>query len=115
MTNLQQCLYGYGYGKASEGRAGLTCLIPYRVRKCRRSNILLGDDLCLRLVGAQLPSGEIHDGYLVVSDYAKENLGAGPDSFSFFKVTDNEVSSSNPLIELGLSNPSTTYQYAKSL
>jgi len=72
----------------------------------------LGDVLYIpALVGVTLPSGEKHDGYVIVGDYAEGNIDSGADKFSFFTGTVKSEAAENPFVKVGLSDPSNSYQY----
>lgn len=109
------CDYGYGFGKVSGTRAGLTCLLPYFSVSADALEYKLGDVVFVpKLKDVQLPNGEIHDGYVIVSDYSESYLDTGADHFSFFTGHENAFSNKNPLVSLGLSDPTTIFEYRKA-
>ncbi|WP_295900681.1 hypothetical protein [uncultured Bdellovibrio sp.] len=111
-TDLKKCGYGYGFGKVSDGVAGLTCLIPYFTVSGDPLAHALGDVIYIpELVGVALPTGQTHDGYVIIGDYDEGYIDVGEDYFAFFTGTESDKDAKNAFTKLGLSNPSNTFKY----
>lgn len=107
----QVCSYAFGFGKLDSKHAGLTCLKPYFAVAADPLEHRLGEVLFIpSLVGARLPDGQVHDGYVIVEDSAKDLVGTGSDRFIFFTgyQPDNEA---NAFKKLGLDNIDNHFKY----
>lgn len=111
-VDLKTCPFGYGFGKVSEGRAGTTCLLPYFTVAADPLEHSLGDVIFLPfLQGLALPTGEIHDGYLIVADYTTNGIGTGFDKFDFFTGNQSKKDPANAFMKTQLSHPDNKFEY----
>ncbi|WP_374075794.1 hypothetical protein [Bdellovibrio bacteriovorus] len=111
-TDLKQCGFGYGFGKVSDGVAGLTCLIPYFTASADPLAHNVGEVIRIAaLEGVKLPTGEVHDGYVIIADYAEGYIDTGIDQYSLFTGTESDTDAKNVFAKLGFSNPSNSFKY----
>lgn len=103
-VDLNKCPYGYG--------AKGYCLDPYFSVAADLSIHKMGDVFFVpRLEGAILPTGEIHDGYVIVRDSGGKILGAS--RFDFFTGFLDHLNSKNTLAQLGFGDPKNRFEFYK--
>ncbi|WII70727.1 3D domain-containing protein [Bdellovibrio sp. 22V] len=101
-VELKECPYGYGVNGS--------CLDPYFSVAADLSIYQVGDVLFIpRLVGAALPNGEIHDGYVIVRDTGGAIVGAN--RFDFFTGFYDHRAKENTLARLGFSDPRNHFEF----
>lgn len=104
-VNLDDCPYGYGV-KSS-------CLDPYYSVAADLKFHKAGDVIFVpRLQGAKLPSGEVHDGFLVIRDSGGGIIGEH--RFDFFTGFYNHLARPNTLARLGFGDPKNRFEYRKA-
>lgn len=108
-----RCPYGYGNARDKSGRFIETCLDPYFSVAADSYERAAGEVIFVpKLVGAKLPTGEIHDGYVIVRDRARiMDNEAGPDRFVFFSGIQSEKDLNNPFVRASLDNLDYTFKY----
>jgi hypothetical protein len=107
------CLHGIGRGFDLKGEKITTCLDPYFTVAASGVDHPIGTVIFVpKLVGAKLPTGEIHDGYLIVRDENIEINEAGPDRFVFFSGFQNEEDIENPFVKAMLDNLDYLFDYS---
>lgn len=104
-VDVNRCPYGYGVRN--------TCLDPYFSVAADLKYYKVGDVIYVpRLVGAVLPNGEVHDGFLIVRD---DGGGIkGPHRFDFFTGFFNHLAKQNTLAILGFGDPNHRYEFRKA-
>jgi hypothetical protein len=106
------CPYGLGAGKDLNGKVIETCRDPYFSVSADPKVHHVGKVIFVpKLVDVKLPTGEIHDGYLIIRDANEELADFGQDVFGFFTGIERYNSSHNPLIQLGIANTNHTFEY----
>lgn len=111
-TSSTECLYGLGAGVTVAGQRASTCLDPYFSVAADPKAHRLGDVIFVeKLVGTKLPSGETHDGYLIVRDTNSELAGHGADRFAFFSAFQRDNDAENPFVRLTMENRDYTFEY----
>lgn len=110
---MDRCSYGYGQARNRAGRMIETCLDPYFSLAADSTERYAGEVLYVpKLVGVKLPTGEIHDGYVIVRDRARSMDGeGGPDWLVFFTGIQSTKSLDNPFVRLSLDNLDFTFEY----
>ena len=104
-VDLKRCPYGYGVRN--------TCLDPYFSVAADLKFYKVGEVIFIpRLVGVQMPNGEIHDGYLVVRD--KGGGVEGPVRFDFFTGFYNHLSKDNVMARLGFGDPKNRFEFRRA-
>ncbi len=100
-VNTADCPYGLGDSSDKVLSFKTICLDPYKSVAADLSIYRLGDVIYMPdLVGIVLPSGQIHDGYLIVRDSGGNIKGVGRfDFFTGFQGTSKKI---NPFARLGL-------------
>lgn len=105
VTDLKSCPYGYGVSRA--------CLDPYFSVAADLGIYKLGDVIFIpRLVGVTMPSGEIHDGFLVIRDAGSSIVGAH--RFDFFTGFLSHRNKENPMVRLGFGDPRKRFEFRKA-
>ncbi len=101
-VNLDRCPFGYGVRSI--------CLDPYFSVAADLNYYKPGDVIFVpRLVGAELPTGEIHDGFLIIRD-----SGGGVEGsrrFDFFTGSLSHRQKSNPFARLGFADPAKSFEF----
>lgn len=101
-VDVAKCPFGYG--------AKSICLDPYFSVAADLNIYHAGDVIYIpRLVGALLPHGETHDGYLIVRDAGGSIKGAG--RFDFFTGFLDHRQPGNTLAKLGFGDPQNRFEY----
>lgn len=104
-VNLGVCPFGYGV-KSS-------CLDPYFSIAADLTIYSAGDVIFIpRLVGAVMPSGEVHDGYMIIRDSGGGITGEG--RFDFFTGFYNHLSKQNTMARLGFGDPKNRFEFRKA-
>lgn len=104
-VDTKRCPYGYGVRNS--------CLDPYFSVAADLNFYQAGDAIFVpRLVGAQMPNGEIHDGYLLVRDKGGGVIGAN--RFDFFTGFFNHLSGDNVMAKLGFGDPKNRFEFRKA-
>lgn len=102
IVDLKKCPYGYGVRDS--------CLDPYFSVAADLSIYKPGDVIFIpRLVGAVMPNGEIHDGYLVIRDAGGGVTGAS--RFDFFTGFLDHHQKANVMARLGLGDPQNRFEF----
>lgn len=102
VVDTSECPYGYGVRNI--------CLDPYFSVAADLTIYSPGDVIFIpRLVGAILPHGEIHDGFVVVRDSGGGIVGAG--RFDFFTGFLSHRRKENPLAQLGFGDPENSFEF----
>lgn len=104
-VNLEECPFGHGVKNS--------CLDPYYTVAADLKFHKAGDVIFVpRLQGAKLPSGEIHDGFLVIRDSGGGIIGEH--RFDFFTGFYNHLARPNTLARLGFGDPKNRFEYRKA-
>lgn len=102
------CPYGYGYvsGKVyKQIKTTHLCLDPFFSVAADLTAYKTGDVLFVpKLVGTVLPTGEIHDGFVIVRDSSTFHEGAGDYRITFFTGFYDAANAQNPFSKLGLTD-----------
>ncbi|CAE78565.1 3D domain-containing protein [Bdellovibrio bacteriovorus] len=102
VTDTKACPFGYGVSNA--------CLDPYFSAAADLKIYKLGDVIYIpRLVGAKMPNGEVHDGYIVIRDAGGGVKGAG--RFDFFTGYLDHRNKKNTMARLGFGDPKNRIEY----
>jgi len=110
--NLEKCPFGYGVGKISPTEAASTCLIPYVSVSADPLAHSLGEVIYVpALKGLPLPTGEVHDGYLIISDSSTDSIDTGLDQFAFYTGVHPKKDPQNAFAATLLGNPDNEYPY----
>lgn len=111
--DANRCPYGYGQARDAAGRLIETCLDPYFTVSADSFERKAGDVLYVpKLVGLSLPTGEVHDGYVIVRDRARlMDNEAGRDRLVFFSGIQNDKDINNPFVRAMLDNIDYTFAY----
>lgn len=105
VTDLETCPFGYGVNSS--------CLDPYFSVAADLKVHKVGDAIFIpRLVGVDLPNGEVHDGFLVIRDAGGGITGAN--RFDFFTGFLDHRSRENPLARLGFGDPKNRFEFRKA-
>ncbi|MBO9666060.1 MAG: hypothetical protein J7501_04545 [Bdellovibrio sp.] len=111
-VDLKKCTYGYGMGRIDDETMGSTCLIPYFTISTDPTEYKIGDVLFIQdLVGVKLSTGIVHDGYVIVADYAEGYIGSGNEMMSIFTGTDAANTKANALSAIGFSDFGKGFQF----
>lgn len=103
-VDLKKCPHGYGV-KSS-------CLDPFFSAAADLAFYSVGDVIFIpRLVGAVMPTGEVHDGYIIIRD-AGGGVN-GPDRFDFYTGTLSHLSRENTLARLGFGDPKNRFDFRR--
>jgi 3D (Asp-Asp-Asp) domain-containing protein len=105
IVDTKKCPFGYGVRNI--------CLDPFFSVAADLSIYEPGEVLFIpRLVGATLPNGEMHDGYVIVRDAG----GAikGPNRFDFFTGFLDHRQRKNTLVRLGFSDPKNRFEFRRA-
>ncbi|WP_413559855.1 3D domain-containing protein [Bdellovibrio sp. HCB209] len=101
-VDLRKCPFGYGVSS--------TCLDPYYTVAADLSLYKVGDVIYVpRLVGAPMPDGSTHDGFLVIRDRGARILGEG--RFDFFTGFYNHAARDNIIARLGFGDPYARFDF----
>jgi 3D (Asp-Asp-Asp) domain-containing protein len=101
-VDLRKCPFGYGVSS--------TCLDPYYTVAADLSIYKAGEVVFIpRLVGAPMPDGSTHDGYVIIRDRGARILGQG--RFDFFTGFYNHASKENIIARLGFGDPYARFDY----
>lgn len=101
-VDLRKCPYGFGVRN--------TCLDPYFTVAADLKIYKVGQVIFVpRLVGAVMPDGETHDGYLIIRD-AGGGIN-GSNRFDFFTGFYNHLSSVNTMARLGFGDKSNAFEF----
>ncbi|MES3038280.1 MAG: murein transglycosylase [Bdellovibrionota bacterium] len=96
------CVYGLGPKN--------TCVDPFFSVAADLNIHPLGEVIFIKeLEGKVLPTGEVHDGFLIVRDSGPK----GVDRFDFFTGFYNPNDPSNTFVQLGLDDPKNKFHYEK--
>ncbi|MGZ6471263.1 MAG: 3D domain-containing protein [Bdellovibrio sp.] len=103
-VDTKRCPYGYGVKS--------NCLEPYFSAAADLNYHAIGEVIFIpRLIGLILPSGVLHDGYIIIRDSGGSIIG--PDRFDFFTGFVDHLSKDNPFARLGLGDPKNRFEYRK--
>lgn len=101
-VDLDRCPFGYGVRSI--------CLDPYFSVAADLNYYKPGDVIFVpRLVGVELPTGETHDGFLIIRD-----SGGGVEGsrrFDFFTGSLSHKQKSNPFARLGFADPAKSFEF----
>ncbi len=101
-VDTKKCPFGYGVRSI--------CLDPYFSVAADLSIYRVGDVLFIpRLVGAALPNGELHDGYVIVRDAGGAIKGA--QRFDFFTGFFDHRKRENTMARLGFGDPKNRFEF----
>lgn len=101
-VDLKRCPYGYGVRNS--------CLDPYFTVAADLKIYKVGDVIFVpRLVGAEMPDGETHDGFLVIRDAGGGITGAN--RFDFFTGFYNHLSRENTMARLGFGDRTNSFEF----
>ncbi|KYG67539.1 murein transglycosylase [Bdellovibrio bacteriovorus] len=105
VVDTTKCPYGYGV-------RGI-CLDPYFSVAADLSVYDVGEVLFIpRLVGAELPTGEVHDGYVIVRDAGGAIKGAN--RLDFFTGFFDHRQKANTLARLGFGDPKNRFEFRRA-
>lgn len=103
----KKCQFGSGIKGA--------CLDPFYSVAADLTKHMLGDVLFVpKIKGAKLPSGEIHNGFVIVRDSSRLLTGAGVGNIAFFTGHLSDKDSTNTFANLGLGNLDNTSVFRKA-
>lgn len=106
------CIYGQGTGFNAAKKRIKTCLDPYFSVAVDPREHLVGEVIFVpKLIGLVLPTGEIHDGYVIARDLGKDTEDRGRDYFSFFSGLESGDDPNNPFVRMMLDNIDYTFDY----
>lgn len=96
--DVGNCPFGIGYTGA--------CVDPYFSVAADLNEYKIGEVLYIeKLKGLQLPTGEVHDGYVIVRDSSIYHMsGVGAEAVVFFTGFQNDRSAKNIFAKIGLSS-----------
>lgn len=101
-VDIKKCPYGYGVKS--------NCLDPYYSAAADLKYYNVGDVIFIpRLVGAILPTGQIHDGYIIIRDAGGGINGIG--RFDFFTGFLSHLSRENTFARLGFGDSKNHFEY----
>ncbi|MDG0816960.1 3D domain-containing protein [Bdellovibrio svalbardensis] len=101
-VDLKRCPYGYGVRN--------TCLDPYFTVAADLKIYKVGDVIFVpRLVGAAMPDGETHDGFLIIRDAGGGISGAN--RFDFFTGFYNHLARENTMAQLGFGDKTNAFEF----
>jgi 3D (Asp-Asp-Asp) domain-containing protein len=101
-VDLRKCPFGYGVRS--------TCLDPYYTVAADLKIYKVGDVIFVpRLVGAAMPDGIEHDGFLVIRDSGAAIQGAG--RFDFFTGFYNLSAKENTMVRLGFADKNKRFDF----
>ncbi len=101
-VDLRRCPYGYGVRNS--------CLDPYFTVAADLKIYKVGDVIYVpRLVGAPMPDGETHDGFLIIRDAGGGIIG--PNRFDFFTGFYNHLSRENTMARLGFGDKTNAFEF----
>ncbi|NUN07493.1 MAG: murein transglycosylase [Bdellovibrio sp.] len=104
-VDLTKCPYGYGVRSS--------CLDPYFSAAADLKFHSPGDVIFIpRLVGAVMPTGEVHDGFIVIRDSGGGITGES--RFDFFTGFLDHKQKANTLARLGFGDPKNLIEYRKA-
>lgn len=104
-VDIKKCPYGYGV----KGN----CLDPYYSAAADLKYYSVGDVIFIpRLVGAELPSGLIHDGYIIIRDAGGGVKGS--ERFDFFTGFLSHLSRENTFARLGFGDPKNQFEFRRA-
>ncbi|MBX3039676.1 MAG: hypothetical protein KF789_03070 [Bdellovibrionaceae bacterium] len=107
-----QCPYGMGTARTATGEMMLTCLDPYFSVAADINEHTAGDVLFFPiLVGMELPTGEIHDGYVIVRDSGDSLKDSSFDRYDIFTGFESVYNPKNVFAKRGLDNYDRTFKY----
>lgn len=105
VVDTGRCPYGYGVHDI--------CLDPYFSAAADLTIYSPGDAIFIpRLVGAVLPNGEVHDGFIVIRDSGSGVVGAG--RFDFFTGFLSHRQKKNILAKLGFGDPGNSFEFRRA-
>lgn len=103
--DVKKCPYGYGVKS--------NCLDPFFSAAADLKFYSVGDVIFIpRLVGAVMPNGEVHDGYIIVRDAGGGVSGA--DRFDFFTGSLSHLSRENTFAHLGFGDPKNHFEFRRA-
>lgn len=101
-VDLKHCPYGYGIRR--------NCLDPYFTVAADLKIYKLGDVIYVpRLLGVEMPDGQIHDGFLVIRDAGGAIVGAN--RFDFFTGFYNYLAPENTMAQLGFGDKTNSFEF----
>jgi 3D (Asp-Asp-Asp) domain-containing protein len=101
-VDLGRCPYGYGVRNS--------CLDPYYTVAADLKVYKMGDVIFIpRLIGAEMPDGQTHDGFVIVRDAGAKIQG--PNRFDFFTGFYNHLSTENTMARLGFGDPKSRFDF----
>jgi len=104
-VDLDKCPYGYGVRSS--------CLDPYFSVAADLKYYSPGDVIFIpRLIGAVMPNGEVHDGYLIVRDSGGGIVGEA--RFDFFTGFFSHLAKENTLAHLGFGDPKNRFEFRRA-
>lgn len=102
VVDLTICPYGYGVRES--------CLDPYFSAAADLEFYHPGDVIFVpRLIGAVMPDGEVHDGFIVIRDSGGRIVGAN--RFDFFTGLYSHRQRQNVFARLGFSDPKNRFEF----
>lgn len=106
------CIYGQGIAVTTAKKRVQTCLDPYFSIAADPSEHFAGEVIFVpKLIGLVLPTGEVHDGYLIVRDSSEDTRDRGHDYYSFFTGLETAENPSNPFLRTMLDNIDYIFDY----
>lgn len=102
IIDTKKCPFGYGVANV--------CLDPYFSVAADLKHYRSGDVIFVpRLVGANLPNGEVHDGFLIIRDSGGGVVGSK--RFDFFTGSQGLKSKENVFVKLGFADPANLFSF----
>lgn len=102
VVDLKECPFGYG--------ARSSCLDPFFSVAADLSIYKVGDVIFIpRLVGAKMPTGEVHDGFVIIRDSGGGVTGAT--RFDFFTGFYDYRQKENSMAQLGFGDPVNSFEF----
>ncbi len=107
-----RCPYGMGVGRSASGSVVPTCMDPYFSVAADINEHTVGEVLYIPiLVGIKLPTGETHDGYVIVRDSGESLKDSSFDRYDLFTGFESAVNPKNAFAKRGLDNYDHAFKY----
>lgn len=111
--DMSICPYGYGYGRKANGQGTQTCLDPYFSVAASRTEHRVGEVLFVPMLKDRLlPTGETHDGFVIVRDSSRLLEDAPYDRYTFFVGISGASHFIDGLFKKQLINTDHTFDYS---
>lgn len=106
------CPYGMGVGRSESGAMVSTCMDPYFSVAADINEHTVGEVLYIPLLnGIKLPTGETHDGYVIIRDSGESLKDSSFDRYDIFTGFESAVDPKNVFAKRGLDNYDHPFKY----